>query len=151
MVRPGTGSHSPARQSATSPRGWASSPGESCSTGVATTSRRTPRCSAARSENLRAIVWNTSQSERHSHGGGTAWLNECTNGCMSVIDRSYFSYQVAAGRTMSEQIELAVRRAVAPRYVARPLVLVERVGEQRVVLAAEQVAHEVLLALAGGA
>ena len=31
---PGTGSHSPARQSRTSPRGWAISPGVSCSTGV---------------------------------------------------------------------------------------------------------------------
>jgi hypothetical protein len=30
-----------------------------------------------------------------------AGLNACTNGCMSVLDRSCFSYQVAAGRTTS--------------------------------------------------
>ena len=77
---------------------------------MATTSRRTPRCSAASSENLRAIVWNVSQSVRASHGGGTAWLNECTNGCMSVIDRSYFSYQVAAGSTTSEYRPVVVMR-----------------------------------------
>src|SRR5215468_2041093 len=104
---------------------WAISPGVSCSTGVATTSRRTPRCSAASSENAPAIVPNASQSVRASHGGGTAWLNECTNGCMSVIERSCFSYQVAAGRTTSEY---------------RP-----------VVRRAEQMAQEVLLALARGA
>lgn len=39
---------------------------------------------------------------RVCHGGGIAGLKACTNGCMSVLDRSYFSYQVAAGRTTSE-------------------------------------------------
>ena len=29
-------------------------------------------------------------------------MNEWMNGCMSVIDRSCFSYQVAAGRTLVE-------------------------------------------------
>jgi hypothetical protein len=102
MVRPGIGSHSPARQSRTRPCGWEISPGVSCWTGPATMSRRTPRCSAASAENARAIDPNASQSVRASHGGGTAWLNECTNGCMSVMERSCFSYQVAAGRTTSE-------------------------------------------------
>ena len=86
------------------------SPGVSCITGVATMSRRTPRCSAASRENARAIAPKASQSVRASHGGGTAWLNECTNGCMSVIDRSYFSYQVAAGSTTSEYSPVVVIR-----------------------------------------
>ena len=44
---------------------------------------------------------NASKSVRVSHGGAIAGLNECTNGCMSVLDRSCFSYQVAAGSTTS--------------------------------------------------
>ena len=42
MVLPGTGSTSPVRQSRTWPRGWAISPGLSCSRGVATRSLRVP-------------------------------------------------------------------------------------------------------------
>ena len=42
------------------------------------------------------------KSVRVCHGGAIAGLNECTNGCMSVVLRSCFSYQVAAGSTMSE-------------------------------------------------
>ena len=132
---------------------------------MATTSRRTPRCSAASAENVRAIVPNASQSVRASHGGGTAWLNECTNGCMSVIDRSYFSYQVAAGSTTSEyrpgrrhaevdvdqQVELAARDLLAPAHARRALVRRQRLGQRPVVDGAEQVAQEVLLALARGA
>ena len=52
--------------------------------------------------NCSATLLNASQSVRASHGGGTASLNECTNGCRSVLEMSFFSYQVAAGRTMSE-------------------------------------------------
>src|SRR5690606_26388627 len=42
-----------------------------------------------------------SQSERDSQSGLTAGLNGWTKGCMSVEDRSVFSYQVAAGKTIS--------------------------------------------------
>ena len=45
---------------------------------------------------------NASKSVRVSHGGAIAGLNECTNGCMSVVEMSCFSYHVAAGSTMSE-------------------------------------------------
>src|ERR1051326_7779848 len=72
------------------------------------TSLRTPRWRAASSDNLLAMSENESQSVFASHGGGIAWLKACTNGCMSVDDRSYFSYQVAAGRTMSENSALEV-------------------------------------------
>ncbi len=102
MVRPGTGSHSPLRQSRTLPPGWPSSSGLSCSSGVATRSVRVPRCFAASSENLAAIALNASQSVRASQGGGIAALNGWTKGCRSVLERSCFSYQVAAGRTTSE-------------------------------------------------
>ena len=53
---------------------------------------------------------NASQSDFDSQGGGTAWLKACTNGCRSVVERSYFSYQVAAGSTTSENIALLVMR-----------------------------------------
>jgi hypothetical protein len=39
-----------------------------------------------------------------------AGLNACTNGCMSVLDRSCFSYQVAAGSTTSENSVVDVIR-----------------------------------------
>src|SRR5699024_9476954 len=42
-----------------------------------------------------------SQSVRDCHGVEIAGLNVLTNGCMSVVDRSCFSYQVAAGRMTS--------------------------------------------------
>ena len=129
-------------------------------------SRRTPRCSAASARERPAIAPNASQSVRASHGGGIAWLNECTNGCMSVIDRSYFSYQVAAGSTTSEyrprrrhaevdvdqQVELAARDLVAPAHVRRALAgsAAARPAARRA-SAPEQVAQEVLLALARGA
>ena len=48
------------------------------------------------------MVWNASKSERASHGGSMAGLNAWMNGCMSVDDRSDFSYQVAAGSTRSD-------------------------------------------------
>ena len=53
---------------------------------------------------------NASQSDLLSHGGGTAWLNVCTNGCRSVEERSNFSYQVAAGNTTSENSAFEVIR-----------------------------------------
>jgi len=63
-------------------------------------------------ENARAMVWKASKSVRVCHGGAIAGLNECTNGCMSVLLRSYFSYQVAAGSTMSEnKVVLVIRKS----------------------------------------
>ena len=145
---PGTGSHSPARQSRTSPRGCAISPGR------VVQDRRRRRCRGARRgarrparENARAIAPKQSQSVRASHGGGTAWLNECTNGCMSVIDRSYFSYQVAAGSTTSEYRPVVVirkstltSRSSLPRGISsrqrtlgRALALGQRLGQRAVV------------------
>jgi hypothetical protein len=52
--------------------------------------------------NVSARPVKMSQSDRASHGGSTARVNGCTNGCMSVEEMSSFSYQVAAGRTTSE-------------------------------------------------
>ena len=65
---------------------------------------------AASSEKTEAIRLKASQSVLASHGGGMAWLKACTNGCMSVDERSYFSYQVATGRTTSEKRALLVIR-----------------------------------------
>ena len=102
MVRPGTGSHSPAFQSWTRPWGLAIASGVSCDSGTATTSCRTPRCVTACRDSSSAIAWKMSKSVRVCHGGAMAGLNELTNGCMSVVLRSCFSYQVAAGSTTSE-------------------------------------------------
>ena len=45
---------------------------------------------------------------RVCHGGAMAGLNEWMKGCMSVVFRSCFSYQVAAGSTTSEKIVVLV-------------------------------------------
>ena len=114
IVRPGTAPTSPVRQSRTFPPGCDVSPGVSCCSAVATTSRRTSRCPAARSLNRRAMAWNAAKSDRVSHGGSIAGVNACTNGCMSVDDRSCFSYQVADGRTTSaSRVELVIRKSSA--------------------------------------
>ena len=64
---------------------------------------------------------NASQSDFDSQGGGTAWLKACTNGCRSVVERSYFSYQVAAGSTTSENIALLVmRKSIVVEQVELP-------------------------------
>jgi hypothetical protein len=63
-----------------------------CSSGTATMSVRLPRCVSASREKSRAMAWNASKSVLVSQGGAIAGLNECTNGCMSVEDRSCFSY-----------------------------------------------------------
>ena len=90
-----------------------------------------------------------------------AGLNECTNGCMSVVFRSCFSYQVAAGSTTSENIVVEVCRkssdssrssfpsgaSVVPAHVARRWSSRGLGGAQRRV-GAEQVLEEVLVALA---
>src|SRR5690625_1154974 len=49
-----------------------------------------------------------SQSERASHKGLTARLKGWTKGCISVEDKSSFSYQVAAGKTISAYIGVVV-------------------------------------------
>ena len=43
-----------------------------------------------------------SQSVRDSQAGSTAAVSGWMNGCMSEVLRSFFSYQVAVGSTMSE-------------------------------------------------
>ena len=60
-----------------------------------------------------ARVWKTWKSVRASQGGSMAALKEWMKGCMSVVDRSYFSYQVAAGRTTSECSVVEVLRKSA--------------------------------------
>ncbi len=136
IVRPGIGSHSPSFQSRTGAPIWASSSGVSCMSGVATTSRWTPRCRAASREKDSAIRMKMSQSLRASHGGAIAGVNACTNGCMSVLEMSYFSYQVAVGSTTSEcrqdavhpevdrheQVELGLGGLVAPDNFLRALI-----------------------------
>ncbi len=54
-----------------------------------------------------------SKSLLASQGGSIAGVKACTNGCMSVLERSYFSYQVAAGKTMSESRVVEVIRKSA--------------------------------------
>ena len=56
------------------------------------------------------MVWKASKSERASHGGSMAGLKAWMNGCMSVDDRSDFSYQVAAGSTRSDSSVVDVIR-----------------------------------------
>ena len=50
------------------------------------------------------MTFQVSQSDFVCHGGAIAGLNEWMKGCMSVVDRSCFSYQVAAGSTTSLKI-----------------------------------------------
>lgn len=65
---------------------------------------------AAIDENAFAMPWKASKSVRVCHGGLIAGVKACTNGCMSVLLRSCFSYQVAAGSTMSEKSVVEVIR-----------------------------------------
>ncbi len=101
MVFPGTGSHSPRRQSRSS--GSAIEPGVSCWIGTATRSfTGSGRCRRDSSVTLRASASNASQSLFDSQHGGTAACRGWMNVWRSVVLRSSFSYQVAAGRTRSE-------------------------------------------------
>ena len=116
------GSHWPAFQSRTRPCGLAISSGVSCVSGTATTSCRTPRCVAASALNALAMVAKASKSVRVCQGGAIAGLKEFTNGCMSVVLRSCFSYQVAAGRTTSENIVvLVIRKSSESRRSSLPV------------------------------
>src|SRR5690625_3930328 len=103
MVLPGIGSHSPLDQSFTLPDGCDISPGESCCIGAANTSftGSIANCPAI-FDTVFASERNISQSDLASHGGEIAGLNGCTNGCKSVLDKSNFSYHVAAGKIISE-------------------------------------------------
>ena len=75
----------------------------SWASGAAMTSGVSPgRCLAASFEKASAIVRKMSQSLFDSQHGGTAFDSGWMKLCMSVELRSSFSYQVAAGRTMSE-------------------------------------------------
>lgn len=60
--------------------------------------------------NARAMAPKASKSERVSQGGSVAALNACTYGCMSVLEMSAFSYQVAAGSTTSDTSVVEVIR-----------------------------------------
>ena len=100
---PGSSSVVPFVQSAIFPNCWAVSAGESCKRGSVTTSfMGFGKYFFASSEKRFASFLNVSQSDRLSHGVAMAGLNGWINGCMSVLLISYFSYHVAAGRTMSE-------------------------------------------------
>ncbi|KUG52074.1 hypothetical protein AVL61_06885 [Kocuria rosea subsp. polaris] len=56
-----------------------------------------------------------------SHGGLIAGVKACTYGCMSVEDRSCFSYQVAAGKTTSDsRVELVIRKSAETRRSSLP-------------------------------
>ena len=75
----------------------------SCMSGVMTTSLTGPENAfGASSLTFFASVLKMSQSDFVSQTGGTAAESGCTNEWRSVVLRSFFSYQVAAGRTMSE-------------------------------------------------
>ena len=51
-----------------------------------------------------------SQSLRDCHAGSTAVDSGWMNGCMSLVLRSFFSYQVAVGSTMSEYRQVVLMR-----------------------------------------
>src|SRR5450755_782279 len=51
-----------------------------------------------------------SQSLRDCQAGSTAVDNGWMNGCMSLVLRSFFSYQVAVGSTMSEYRQVVLMR-----------------------------------------
>ena len=116
------------------------------------------------SESSAASRWKSSKSLLASHGGSIAGVKACTNGCMSVEERSCFSYQVAAGQHdvgeqrrrghpevgRDQQVELALGRLVVPGHLGRA----RRLGvlaAHDVVVGAEQVLQEVLVALGRGA
>src|SRR5450631_1083758 len=99
MVLPGIASHSPSVQSFTFR--WAISFGVSCCRGAAIMSLKgTGKCLGESSLNFLAIPAKMFQSDFDSQAGSTAASMQLTKECMSVVLRSDFSYQVAAGRTI---------------------------------------------------
>src|SRR5699024_12201612 len=86
-----------------------------------TTSSVLGKCFSACSENTLLISLKVAQSLFACHGGDIAALKGWTNGCISVDDRSNFSYHVAAGRTISENSpELVIRKSMATNKSAFP-------------------------------
>src|SRR5512139_3193129 len=71
----------------------------------------TGKCFNDSSLTFRAIRPKVFQSGFDSHAGGTAASRQLTKECMSVVVRSDFSYQVVAGRAMSEyRVEVSIRK-----------------------------------------
>src|SRR3990170_8142715 len=105
-VLPGMNSHCPFFQSSMPfNAGWVISPGVSCASGAETTSFiGLGRCFFASSENFCAMNLNASQSLFDSQFGGTAAPIGCTKEWRSVVLMSSFSYQWAAGSTMSQYV-----------------------------------------------
>src|SRR5699024_734935 len=113
---------SPLRQSLILPCACPISPGVSCKRGVMTRSSCLGRCLSDNPENTLLISRNVFQSLFASQGGDMAALKGCTNGCISVELISYFSYHVAAGRTMSEnRPELVMRKSMLTNRSALPV------------------------------
>ena len=96
--------------SGTIPRAMPISSGVSWWLGCVTTSVCVPSHFTAIADSEAARSRKTSKSVRASHGGLIAALKECRYGCISVEDMSCFSYQVAAGSTMSETSVVDVLR-----------------------------------------
>ena len=112
IVVPGTGSHSPFFQSFTTPCALPSPRG--CRAAAARP-RGPCGCRGApwpAGRTFRRCTWKMSQSVLVCQGGAIAGLNEWMKGCMSVVEMSCFSYQVAAGSTTSLRIvELVIRKS----------------------------------------
>src|SRR3989338_3710704 len=101
MVLPGIASHSPLYQSFTC--GLVISSAESCASGDATMSIwGSGRYFLAASLVALASSLKMFQSVFDSQTGATAADSGCMKECRSVLFKSAFSYQDAAGRTMSE-------------------------------------------------
>ena len=120
-LTPGTGVLPSARQSCTTPLGMDISSAVSWLSGAATRSVRMPRCLPDSSLTFWASVAKMSKSVRVCQGGAIAGVKACTNGCMSVLDRSCFSYQVAAGRTTSaNRVVEVIRKSIASSRSSLP-------------------------------
>src|SRR3989304_8141554 len=106
MVLPGIASHCPFFQSWTPfSAGWLISPGVSCPRGLDTTSLTGfGKCFLASSVNFLLMNLKASQSLFDSQFGGTAAPMGCMNEWRSVVFMSSFSYQWAAGSTMSQYV-----------------------------------------------
>ena len=67
------------------------------------------------------MTFHASQSDFVCHGGAIAGLKEWMKGCMSVVERSCFSYQVAAGSTTSLKIvDDVIRKSIVISRSSRP-------------------------------
>src|SRR3990172_9620927 len=101
MVLPGMASHSPLYQSLIT--GWVISSALSWAKGAAMMSFcGSAKCFLARSLVACARLLKISQSVFDSQTGATAWDKGWMKECRSELFKSAFSYQEAAGTTMSE-------------------------------------------------